>query len=131
MPQCVAWGCHYRTDGKGLKGKETGTTVHRFPKDPERRNIWTRALRREGFQATNTMVLCSSHFEESCFDRFGQTTRLVKTAVPTLFDFPQHLQVKKQQTRRAPAARTVTLTEDDPPCTVFHNRYCLLQAGSS
>ncbi|XP_070177586.1 zinc finger protein 90-like isoform X1 [Littorina saxatilis] len=115
MPQCVAWGCHYRTDKKEPKGKGTSTTVHRFPKDPERRNIWTRALRREGFQATDTMVLCSSHFEESCFYRFGQTVRLEKTAVPTLFDFPLHLPVKKQQTRKAPAARTVTLKEDDPP----------------
>jgi len=74
----------------------------RFPKDEEIRRQWVVNVRRENWKATDSSVLCSSHFEEGCFDRTGQTVRLRDGAIPTIFDFPQHLQPKpvKQRSSR-------------------------------
>ena len=64
----------------------------RFPKNEERRKLWLVKMKRDGFNPSATAVLCSDHFEEHCFDRSGQATRLRDDAVPTIFDFPEHLQ---------------------------------------
>ena len=62
-----------------------------FPKNIERRKLWVAALRRKEFQPTKYSKICADHFEDACFDRTGQTTRLRDTAVPTIFAFPSHL----------------------------------------
>ena len=64
----------------------------RFPKNGERRRKWEVALRRDGFAATDTSLLCSEHFTSEDFDRTGQTVRLRDGVVPTIFNFPAHLQ---------------------------------------
>ncbi|CAL1281878.1 unnamed protein product [Larinioides sclopetarius] len=63
-----------------------------FPKDEIRRRIWEIKIRRKDFKATKWSRLCSKHFPPDCFDRekFGGTW-LKKTAVPTIFNFPNHL----------------------------------------
>ena len=65
--------------------------LYRFPKDLDRRNVWVNNLKRENYKPTDRSLLCSDHFDDSCFDRTGQTTRLRKDAVPTVFNFPDHL----------------------------------------
>ena len=69
----------------------------RFPlSNPERCQKWVRNLRRQDFKPSRYTVLCSAHFEASCFDRTGQTVRLREDAEPTIFDFPKPLhKVKK------------------------------------
>ena len=64
----------------------------RFPNDPQRKKQWVVAMRRVGFQPTRHSTLCSDHFDEECFERFGERARLKKTAIPTIFNFPAHLQ---------------------------------------
>lgn len=73
-----------------------------FPKDPERRKVWEAQLRRKDFSVKDSTKICSKHFTEDCFDRekFGGTW-LKKDAIPTIFDFPPHLQTK-QKKRKAP-----------------------------
>ncbi|KAG7254401.1 LOW QUALITY PROTEIN: hypothetical protein CRUP_021348 [Coryphaenoides rupestris] len=75
MPQaCAASGC---TNRRNEASKHLGITFHKFPKDPARRKTWSRAMRPpRGFQASNSMVLCSRHFTKEDFDRTGQTIRL-------------------------------------------------------
>ncbi|KAF3840394.1 hypothetical protein F7725_019111 [Dissostichus mawsoni] len=44
----------------------------RFPKDKDMRKKWEVALRREGFTASESSVICSEHFKQDEFDRTGQ-----------------------------------------------------------
>ncbi|XP_060083742.1 uncharacterized protein LOC132562993 [Ylistrum balloti] len=55
-------------------------------------------MKREGFRATKSSYLCSAHFKAEDFDRTGQTVRLRAEVVPSLFNFPSHLQQKKKMT---------------------------------
>ncbi|GCC29250.1 hypothetical protein chiPu_0007688 [Chiloscyllium punctatum] len=87
MPtSCAAYGC------TAVYRKNTNTSFHRFPSNPWRRTEWIRLVRRENFKPSKHTFLCSKHFEQTCFDRTGQTRRLREDAVPTIFDFPPHMQ---------------------------------------
>ncbi|XP_062326108.1 THAP domain-containing protein 6-like isoform X1 [Osmerus eperlanus] len=90
MPDfCAAYGCSNR---RCLETKTRGITFHLFPKTGERRRKWEVALRRDGFSASDRTLLCSEHFRSEDFDRTGQTVRLKDGVVPTIFNFPAHLQ---------------------------------------
>ncbi|KAE8625029.1 hypothetical protein XENTR_v10006134 [Xenopus tropicalis] len=79
---------------KNNSKKDSQVTFHRFPADPKRRAEWLKHLNRENFFPTLHTFLCSKHFEESCFDRTGQTVRLRANAVPTIFIYPEHMKEK-------------------------------------
>ncbi|XP_048865577.1 THAP domain-containing protein 2-like [Brienomyrus brachyistius] len=89
MPDfCAAYGC---SNQRNDKTKQQGITFHRFPNDKLRRQAWTAALRRKGFEPQSRTVICSCHFKPEDFDRTGQTTRLKEGAIPSVFKFPDHL----------------------------------------
>ncbi|XP_061661090.1 2-oxo-4-hydroxy-4-carboxy-5-ureidoimidazoline decarboxylase isoform X2 [Syngnathoides biaculeatus] len=46
------------------------------------RRKWERAVRRKGFTASSSSMLCSEHFRAEDFDRTGQTVRLREGTVP-------------------------------------------------
>ncbi|KAF3844409.1 hypothetical protein F7725_007572, partial [Dissostichus mawsoni] len=56
------------------------------------RKKWEVALRREGFTASESSVICSEHFKQDDFDRTGQIVRLRDGVIPSIFSFPVHLQ---------------------------------------
>ena len=62
-----------------------------FPTNPTRRKEWCAKLRRQDFTVKARTLLCSDHFLAKFFDRTGQTVRLKDDAVPTVFNFPDHL----------------------------------------
>ncbi|XP_058468913.1 THAP domain-containing protein 6-like [Solea solea] len=102
MPDvCAAYGCSNR---RCLKTRTRGITFHLFPKTRERRRKWELALRRDSFAASDRTLLCSEHFRSEDFDRTGQTVRLKDGVVPSIFDFPAHLQ-KSVATRRTTTSR--------------------------
>ncbi|KAM9354002.1 THAP domain-containing protein 1-like [Pholidichthys leucotaenia] len=98
MPRCSAYNC------MNISEKGCGKTFHVFPRDAKRRRAWVIALRRKGFTPFDRAVLCSDHFTKDCFDRTGQNTRLRADAVPSVFNFPKHLQ-KNVKPRKSPAVR--------------------------
>ncbi len=55
---CVAVGCSMRK-GTNLLSK---VQLFTFPKNPERRLRWERAVRRENWHATSNSQLCNLHF---------------------------------------------------------------------
>ncbi|XP_029469107.1 THAP domain-containing protein 2 [Rhinatrema bivittatum] len=86
MPtSCAAFDC------TSVWKKDSNISFHRFPLQAERRKRWIQQVNRQNFSPSLHTFLCSKHFEDSCFDRTGQTVRLRHDAVPTLFDFPAHL----------------------------------------
>ena len=74
---------------------------------------WIIAVRRKTWKPTNASFLCSKHFTPECFydspSQFvqvnGQRRKLKPNSVPSLFDFPKHLQNNKKK-RRSPVKRT-------------------------
>uniref|UniRef100_A0A8C9RDY9 THAP-type domain-containing protein n=1 Tax=Scleropages formosus TaxID=113540 RepID=A0A8C9RDY9_SCLFO len=90
--QCYAFNC---TNYRNKQSKEKGLSFHKFPnkeRDKERYQMWIRNCRRDRPPGKGS-VLCSKHFNGDQFDRTGQIIRLKDGAVPTLFAFPEHLQV--------------------------------------
>ncbi|XP_041133105.1 THAP domain-containing protein 2-like [Polyodon spathula] len=108
MPRCSAFAC------SKLSTKGCGKTFHLFPKNIERRQLWVARMRRQEFKPSNRAVLCSDHFEEAYFDKTGQTVRLRPDAVPTIFNFPDHLQ-KKAGSHKPPTKRQPAELHKNPP----------------
>ncbi|XP_037794729.1 uncharacterized protein LOC119590058 isoform X2 [Penaeus monodon] len=91
MPSCSAFACTNRTGSKKSESTSKKITFHKFPKDLQRRQEWIQNLCRENYNPSCHATVCSQHFEDSCFDKTGQTVRLKQDAVPTIFAFPSHL----------------------------------------
>uniref|UniRef100_A0A667Z4G6 THAP-type domain-containing protein n=1 Tax=Myripristis murdjan TaxID=586833 RepID=A0A667Z4G6_9TELE len=90
MPEhCAAYSCANR---RTVASRAQGITFHRFPKDKYVRKKWEVALKRDGFTASDSSVVCSEHFKQEDFDRTGQVVRLRDGVIPSIFSFPVHLQ---------------------------------------
>uniref|UniRef100_UPI00358E9A17 neuroblastoma breakpoint family member 19-like n=2 Tax=Myxine glutinosa TaxID=7769 RepID=UPI00358E9A17 len=97
MPSCAAINCTNRQFGG------CGRTFHLFPFGrPSLLQQWIHNVNRDKWTPSKKAVLCSHHFEVACFDRSGQTTRLRRDAVPTIFKFPTHLQKGQHHPKKRP-----------------------------
>ncbi|XP_071061036.1 THAP domain-containing protein 6-like [Pseudochaenichthys georgianus] len=84
------------------------------------------ALRREGFTASESSVICSEHCKQDEFDRTGQIVRLRDGVIPSIFSFPVHLQrLEKGRTtstsRKAEESLSVA-PQDDPEASTSHSQ---------
>nr|XP_033505933.1 THAP domain-containing protein 6-like [Epinephelus lanceolatus] len=136
MPHsCAAWKC---TNRFTVQTKSQGITFHRFPKDTARRKQWEVALRREGFSASSSSMLCSEHFKPEDFDRTGQTVRIRDGAVPSVFSFSAHPQrpvatrtaepskkVLKEETLAVDCSQLVQDTDEPLPVPSVDHSYVL------
>lgn len=67
-------------------------------------------MRRAKWKPGRNTVICSRHFENEDFEPFAEhrmKRELKKTAVPTIFDYPEHLQPKKPKLRKPPFDRSL------------------------
>ncbi|XP_049573527.1 zinc finger MYM-type protein 1 isoform X1 [Syngnathus scovelli] len=92
--RCIAMGCS--------NTNEAGVSLFLFPKDEGLRKQWTEQVqttRKDWSGPTDYSVLCSAHFQETCFEpgplmriKLGISTRcklvLKKDSVPTIFSRP-------------------------------------------
>lgn len=81
-------------------------------KQKERRQKWIQALKRKNFVPKKSTKLCSKHFKPSNYVPavVSGNLRLKKDAVPTMFDFPEHLQSKEVRERKP----LVRITSNEP-----------------
>uniref|UniRef100_A0A667XU29 THAP-type domain-containing protein n=1 Tax=Myripristis murdjan TaxID=586833 RepID=A0A667XU29_9TELE len=87
MPQhCAAYDCKNR---RTAQSRQQGITFHRCPKEQNLRKKWEVALRRKHFRAMDESVLCCEHFKPEDFNR---TVGLRSDVIPSVFNFPAHLQ---------------------------------------
>ncbi|XP_034064543.1 THAP domain-containing protein 5-like [Gymnodraco acuticeps] len=90
------------------------------------RKKWEVALRREGFTASESSVICSEHFKQDEFDRTGQIVRLRDGVIPSIFSFPVHLQRPEKgrttsTSRKAEESLSVA-PQDDPEASTSHSQ---------
>ena len=80
--------------------------LFRYPlKNTELLNKWVAAVRRDKWNPQPSDVLCSEHFDNSCFRTYRAQVRLIADAVPSIFQFPDHL---KSPTSAAVPRRCIT-----------------------
>ncbi|XP_041667417.1 THAP domain-containing protein 6-like isoform X2 [Cheilinus undulatus] len=124
MPHsCAALGCKHRCNAES---RSKGITFHGFPKAIELRKQWEAALRRKGFTASTASRLCSEHFRKEDFDTTGQTVRIRSGVVPSVFNFPDHVQriSSDYKARQAPprTTRTSKKAQESLPVTCFQSK---------
>ncbi|XP_015377882.1 PREDICTED: THAP domain-containing protein 2 [Diuraphis noxia] len=82
-----------------LKSKKKGYNIslHKFPKDPNRRAIWLANCNFVEKDIEHNRMLCSSHFEEDCLLQHSNRRVLKKSAVPVIFDEKTKRNKKRSQ----------------------------------
>ncbi|NXP86356.1 THAP9 transposase, partial [Passerina amoena] len=85
---CSALGCTARDTGRS---RERGISFHQFPVDAAQRREWIRAVNRvdprsrRAWRPGPGAILCSRHFAEGDFERYGLRRKLRRGAVPSRF----------------------------------------------
>ncbi|XP_012945152.1 zinc finger protein 271-like [Aplysia californica] len=107
VTSCAALGCTNRqttTRSQVLsEHRVRDLTFHRFPmKNDGLLAKWVEAVRRDKFTPTSAHRLCSRHFRESDFIEGDRRRVLKRDAVPSIFDFSQHLMVVNHDTPVSP-----------------------------
>lgn len=67
---------------------------------------WITAMRRDKFSPKKSSRICSKHFSNECYDTnpWSSKKKLKDDAVPTIFEFPDHLS-KTKPARKPPIIR--------------------------
>ena len=84
--------------------------LNRFPVNTEKRAVWVLATKRKNFVPSSASYICSDYFSKDCFDisktsGFCLRKYLKSDAVPTIFDFPEHLKPATHNVQKAPTER--------------------------
>ncbi|XP_014271233.1 uncharacterized protein [Halyomorpha halys] len=89
---CIVYGCKNRKE----VSNPSKLTFHRFTVNPELKDKWIKAIRRENWEPSKNTHICSEHFKEEDFDKTSPfRTYLKKNAVPSVF--PEHPVFIKQE----------------------------------
>lgn len=85
---CAVYGCSNSSVNTFVDGKRI--SFHKFPlKDEKLLKTWLVKIKREDFQPNEHSRICSSHFEENCFEyqNFTNNRFIKKDSVPTIFSY--------------------------------------------
>ncbi|XP_039277203.1 THAP domain-containing protein 1-like [Nilaparvata lugens] len=83
---CSAVNCSNRSN------RTVNISYHRFPfRNKELLKKWLVKLWRKSFTPTVNSYVCSVHFEADSFLQGYQCKKLKEDALPTIFNFPDHL----------------------------------------
>ncbi|KAF0748144.1 THAP domain-containing protein 2-like [Aphis craccivora] len=103
---CSSFNCTSSSDiGKDL-------SFHKFPlKDKDRLQKWVHAVQRKDFKPSSSSTLCSLHFNKTDFYLAVSGKQMLnKSAVPTIFNFQNHLppKIKERQILQQEIGTTTT-----------------------
>uniref|UniRef100_A0A8D8T224 THAP domain-containing protein 2 n=1 Tax=Cacopsylla melanoneura TaxID=428564 RepID=A0A8D8T224_9HEMI len=100
--------------------KGDNVAFFKFPNDPNALKKWLVRMRRDKWMPNTHSVICSLHFTPDAFEQSGWASKriLKPDAVPSVFDFPEHLQ-KEVKTRKPPLDRNPSVSDTtDVDCIV-------------
>ncbi|KAG0419857.1 hypothetical protein HPB47_003833, partial [Ixodes persulcatus] len=101
------------------KKKQPVVSFHKIPADVVSREQWLKAISRKDWQpntTSNYSIVCSNHFEYSCFKTTTKTRRLIQGAVPTKFEgYPSYMKAAPAKQR---STQSVNKRKREPPATV-------------
>ena len=115
--RCVVHGC------SNISDVDKGISLHRCPPDKATCALWKRFVRTHWatFDPDSRFVVCSVHFEESCFERSvhmkGQKRILKPRSIPTIWKSPGNEQVSSTATDRGCRKVRIQLT-------LFYYEFC-------
>ncbi|GFT89619.1 THAP-type domain-containing protein [Trichonephila clavipes] len=94
MSHCAAYGCTNYRKKEECKSK----SFFKFPvKNPGLLKAWLKMIRRENFKPSAHSLICSDHFEETCFEYqpFTNRRQLKRGSIPTIFVFKKESLISK------------------------------------
>ncbi|KAI9545274.1 hypothetical protein NQZ68_037144 [Dissostichus eleginoides] len=91
-----------------------------FPKDKDMRKKWEVALRREGFTASESSVICSEHFKQDEFDRTGQIDSEMVLFPPS--SASRFSSKETTSTSRKAEESLSVAPQDDPEASTSHSQ---------
>ncbi|GFW92572.1 THAP-type domain-containing protein [Trichonephila clavipes] len=111
MSHCAAYGCTNYRKKEECKSK----SFFKFPvKNPGLLKAWLKMIRRENFKPSAHSLICSDHFEETCFEYqpFTNRRQLKRGSIPTIFVFKKESLISKDfgQMEMEPSTGTQTDT---------------------
>ncbi|XP_051624123.1 DNA transposase THAP9 isoform X2 [Manacus candei] len=115
---CSALGCTARDSARS---RERGVSFHQFPVDAAQRRAWIRAVNRVDPQSRRPWrpgpgaILCSRHFAEGDFERFGLRRKLRRGAVPSRFLPPEPPGAGRRRKRSRTRVRALKQPLRGPP----------------
>ncbi|XP_055532612.1 zinc finger protein 436-like [Wyeomyia smithii] len=87
--KCCVPGCNSNYDAV-LRYSMSPISTFKFPDDPEHRNRWVRAVRRqEGWKPGRTACICIHHFKPEDILKYDKPAKLKPDAVPSVFGSSQ------------------------------------------
>ncbi|GFU50664.1 THAP domain-containing protein 3 [Trichonephila clavipes] len=94
MCHCAAYGCTNTTKKEECKSK---SFVEIPVKNPGLLKAWLKMIRRENFKPSAHSLICSDHFEETCFEYqpFTNRRQLKRGSIPTIFVTAVHTTYKR------------------------------------
>ncbi|GFW95020.1 THAP domain-containing protein 3 [Trichonephila clavipes] len=112
MSHCAAYGCTNYRKKEECKSK----SFFKFPvKNPGLLKAWLKMIRRENFKPSAHSLICSDHFEETCFEYQPFTNRwqLKRGSIPTIFVFKQKASSRRILDRCKPSTSVIFLQIED------------------
>jgi hypothetical protein len=90
------WRFCYAYSWRFLYGAQLIVSIHRFPLSNRKLcKKWIRAICQPDFKPSPHHLLCSDHFEKSCFlPGYVNRRQLKKNAIPTLFRYLEKVSLK-------------------------------------
>ncbi|GFS80648.1 THAP-type domain-containing protein [Trichonephila clavipes] len=113
MSHCAAYGCTNYRKKEECKSK----SFFKFPvKNPGLLKAWLKMIRRENFKPSAHSLICSDHFEETCFEYqpFTNRRQLKRGSIPTIFVFKKKASSRRILDRCKPSTSVIfepSLTE--------------------
>ncbi|XP_076299443.1 uncharacterized protein LOC143218242 [Lasioglossum baleicum] len=92
---------------KERQNRDTNISFHKFPKDPELREKWIKAINCENFEPSAHSRVCSKHFESDCFvgNSWSSKRNLRYDTIPRVSEVPEVSRIQPTEVANIPCIK--------------------------